>query len=126
MDLTNDATDVSNNNNNTLSSESNVLPRQEPINTQTIIAAAAATSAGNRDIKYCFCQKTYGEDNASMIECSNKPCLSIGSTNSWFHEKCLKSKNIPLPKRDTDDLYCPPCATMRQYTVTNNIIQEVI
>jgi hypothetical protein len=111
---------------NTLSSESNVLPRQVPINTQTI-AEAAATSAGNRDIKYCFCQKTYGEDNASMIECSsNKGCLSKDSTNSWFHNKCLESKNIPLPEHDTDDWYCPPCAVMRQYTIANNIIPEAV
>jgi hypothetical protein len=114
MDLTNDDTVVS---------------------TQTI-AEATATSAGNCDInldlKFCFCQKTYGEDNAPMIMCSsnNKKkktvCLSKGSTNSWFHNKCLESKNIPLPKHDTDDWYCPPCAIMRQYTISNNIIPEAV
>jgi DDE superfamily endonuclease len=134
MDLTNDDTVVSNNH-NTLSSESNVLPRQVPINTQTI-AEATATSAGNCDLKYCFCQKTYGEDNAPMIECSSNNnnknikikqfCLSKGSTNSWFHNKCLESKNIPLPKHETDDWYCPPCAIMRQYTISNNIIPEAV
>ena len=122
MDLTDDATDViSDNNNNTLS---NVVPRPEPVITHTI-AAAATTGAENRDItkKFCFCQKTYDEDNASMIECSNNPCLSIGSTNSWFHKKCLKSRSIPLPKRDTDDWYCPPCVAMRQYNTV--IIPDV-
>ena len=62
---------------------------------------AANNNQGNDS--FCYC---HGSDEGSMIACDNSACKI-----EWFHQSCLKLKNLPRGK-----WYCPDCRKLPQFS----------
>jgi len=76
---------------------------------RSVSSSVTSSKRGRREASdvdeiFCFCQKPYSEDDGTMHQ-----CLGVDSKgNGWYHEACLRSRNLTVPKKE-EDWKCVSC-----------------